>query len=332
MKGRVLIILFIFIQQLTNAQDYFFSQFYAAPLILNPALTGLSNGDYRLNINYRNQQKGIVPYTTYSAAFDSKILRSFTGDNTLAAGIVYLNDGYADGVLNNLSMLFSTAYHQVFGTKKNHFLSGGLQIGLLQRRIDQTKLSFSNQWSIANGYDPSIQHGMNFSADQINSADINLGILWYHFLSDKSSVFLGVDAAHLIAPKESFFGIDNRLSKRYLVHLGSRLPLSESMAIVPNLIYNSQNKISQAVIGSLVDYSLNEDVILKSGLWYRNRDKSAIFMAGVELYSMQVSLSYDFYSGVQRTAGSNGGFEISLVYSPYLKPIVKLKSNPGTRF
>ena len=45
------------------AQDPHFSQFYASPLTLNPALTGKFDGTFRLAANYRNQWPGI--YGTY---------------------------------------------------------------------------------------------------------------------------------------------------------------------------------------------------------------------------------------------------------------------------
>ena len=40
---------------LSIAQDFHFSQYHSSPLQLNPALTGLINGTYRMNINYRDQ-------------------------------------------------------------------------------------------------------------------------------------------------------------------------------------------------------------------------------------------------------------------------------------
>ena len=38
-----------------SAQDPNFSQFFASPLTLNPALTGKFDGVYRIAGNYRNQ-------------------------------------------------------------------------------------------------------------------------------------------------------------------------------------------------------------------------------------------------------------------------------------
>ena len=48
-----------------KAQDIHFSQFHAAPVLLNPALTGAFGGEARFIANYRSQWQEIpVPYVT----------------------------------------------------------------------------------------------------------------------------------------------------------------------------------------------------------------------------------------------------------------------------
>jgi hypothetical protein len=52
-----------------SAQDPNFSQFFASPLTLNPALTGKFDGVYRVAGNYRNQWPTIYnAFTTYTAS------------------------------------------------------------------------------------------------------------------------------------------------------------------------------------------------------------------------------------------------------------------------
>jgi hypothetical protein len=58
------------------AQDPNFSQFFASPLTLNPAMTGKFDGVYRVAGNYRNQWPTIYnAFTTYTASFDMGILK-----------------------------------------------------------------------------------------------------------------------------------------------------------------------------------------------------------------------------------------------------------------
>src|SRR6266516_4793846 len=59
------------------AQDPNFSQFFASPLTLNPALTGKFDGVYRIAINYRNQWPTIFnAFRTYTVSADMGILKN----------------------------------------------------------------------------------------------------------------------------------------------------------------------------------------------------------------------------------------------------------------
>jgi hypothetical protein len=53
-------------------QDQHFTQYYASPLTLNPALAGAFSGTYRMSLIYRDQWRNALtqPFATYSAAID----------------------------------------------------------------------------------------------------------------------------------------------------------------------------------------------------------------------------------------------------------------------
>ena len=55
MKKISILIFSLALSLAINAQDIHFSQFYMAPLNLNPALTGVMNCQQRLAGNYRNR-------------------------------------------------------------------------------------------------------------------------------------------------------------------------------------------------------------------------------------------------------------------------------------
>ena len=60
------------------AQDIHFSQFNNSPLNLNPAQTGLFNGDWRFVGNLRNQWSSVpVPYRTFSLSTDTTLENDF---------------------------------------------------------------------------------------------------------------------------------------------------------------------------------------------------------------------------------------------------------------
>ena len=85
-----------------HAQDIHFSQYYANPLNLNPALTGYMAGDQRLNINYRNQWARIInPYKTLSVSYDQHFFRKKMTRSWFGGGIQILSDQAGTSKLSN---------------------------------------------------------------------------------------------------------------------------------------------------------------------------------------------------------------------------------------
>src|SRR5205809_1998922 len=84
-----------------SAQDPNFSQFFASPLTLNPALTGKFDGVYRIAGNYRNQWPTINnAFVTKTASIDFGILKNRLADiDQLGVGILAITDRAGDGVL-----------------------------------------------------------------------------------------------------------------------------------------------------------------------------------------------------------------------------------------
>src|ERR671926_1161622 len=82
-----------------TAQDPNFSQFFASPLTLNPALTGKFNGDLRVAGNYRNQWPTINnAYTTYTLSADGGILKSRIPEfDQFGIGIMAFSDKSGNG-------------------------------------------------------------------------------------------------------------------------------------------------------------------------------------------------------------------------------------------
>src|SRR5690606_23911911 len=76
MKLRLLSLLFLGLVMTggLKAQDIHYSQFYMAPLHLNPAMAGVMNCNNRAIVNYRNQWATVLtnPYNTFSASYDQK--------------------------------------------------------------------------------------------------------------------------------------------------------------------------------------------------------------------------------------------------------------------
>src|ERR1700743_2859484 len=86
-----------------KAQDPGFSQFFASPLSLNPALTGKFNGVLRVAGNYRNQWPAINnAFITSTISIDAPILANkLPVNDTWGIGFLAMNHKTARGILNS---------------------------------------------------------------------------------------------------------------------------------------------------------------------------------------------------------------------------------------
>ncbi|MEZ4936267.1 MAG: PorP/SprF family type IX secretion system membrane protein [Crocinitomicaceae bacterium] len=136
-----------------RAQDPHFSQFYANPLYLNPALAG-THGCPRLNFNYRNQWPALSgTFVTYSASYDQYF------DNLSGGiGVIATLDQAGKGTINTLTLSFIYAYHLKLGRKWRMIF--GAQATWNQKFLDWSKLSFGDQ------IDP--RRGFLFTIPEIN--------------------------------------------------------------------------------------------------------------------------------------------------------------------
>ena len=161
-----------------TAQDPNFSQFFASPLTLNPALTGKFNGDLRLAGNYRNQWPTINnAFTTYTVSADLNILQDRISEiDQFGVGAMAFSDQSGNGILKNNYLGLSTAYHKGLDENGYNQIGAGFQATYVNKRLDITNLKFEDQLTSLGftGVTSEV-----FSANQISLSylDVNAGIL-----------------------------------------------------------------------------------------------------------------------------------------------------------
>src|ERR1035437_1812077 len=157
---------------LTNllmGQDIHFSQYFNSPLNVNPAQTGNFEGDWRAVVNYRDQWSALnLPYRTTMASFDQQL--SLNHEH-LSVGGYLVNDRSGNPVLKTNKVFISGAYYK---TISNHYLSVGLQIGYVLKRIDQYTLN--EDWSQVDG----AFKAKSYPDDMLSYLDMNFGVNWKH--------------------------------------------------------------------------------------------------------------------------------------------------------
>src|SRR5579875_1302569 len=114
-------LLFVFAQFFTTsigAQDLHFSQYFNAPLLVNPANTGFSpDVDWRAGINYRNQYSSLTnnPYKTMNVWGDAQLFNNRFDNGWMGIGGTILKDVAGAGSLTSTRAYASVAYHQLVG-------------------------------------------------------------------------------------------------------------------------------------------------------------------------------------------------------------------------
>jgi type IX secretion system PorP/SprF family membrane protein len=318
MRKFSLLLAAVVISAVSFAQDIHYSQFYASPLTLNPALTGLNECNYRVGAMYRNQWSSVSadPYQTPSISFDiNNVLQRVIKKGTLSAGALVLNDKAGAGDLSNLSIMGSAAYQFAVTADRKLNLSLGLQFGYTQKKLDFSKLTFEEQFN-GEDFDPTLSNGEAFD-DKLGYVDLNAGAYLSYAASQKADIFLGGSVFHLLPPKEKFLnsGPDNKLDMRIVGHGGVRLGLTDKLDLIPQLLYMTQAKAQEVNIGAMVSYAINPDVKIFGGAWYRLND-AVIPMIGIDYKHVRFGFSYDVNtSSLSEASNGNGGFELSLGYT-----------------
>lgn len=307
-----------------SAQDIHFSQFSQAPLALNPALTGNYSCDWRAGLNYRTQWSQIpAPYNTYSAFFDMPVIKGIGQGDNLAAGLLITNDVSGDGNLNSLQVLASVAYHKILGT--NHFISLGVQGGLMQKSIDWQNLYFANQFD-GSSFDPSLSNGEPFAGDNFNDLDLNIGLVYKGKFGKYSSVEAGGALNHLTSPNETFLDdADNELGQRITAHTRIVIGLNQNLSIIPSVLFMTQSGAQEIVAGADIGYYLkNPDFPATFYVGVASRLNDALIpRIALDYKNFRLGVSYDVNnSDLQVATNSQGGLELSLIYTGCILPIV----------
>lgn len=311
---RKYILLVMMLPALTiKAQDFHLSMYDAAPLFLNPAMTGLIDTKMRGHLHFRNQWNAVAykPLTTALVSFDMP-----KGKWGFGGQISNMRAGF--GNYNVLEVLGSASYAVPIDEKKYHSLSFGLQAGFTQKRIEYQVLSFDSQWTTANGgsFDKSTSSGENFSGNVQFQEAVNFGALYYYGKQQtRVNPFVGFSAFNLTKPKESFTGANNRLPRRYYYHAGVRVNISEILYVIPKVLVYAQSRIVQETYAVDAGYYFKgEKFYALAGYIFRNRDAS-IFYAGLKKDNYIFKLSYDFnVSGLRGVTKTRGAYEISLTW------------------
>ncbi|WKN32759.1 type IX secretion system membrane protein PorP/SprF [Porifericola rhodea] len=321
------------------AQDPQFSQYYAAPLYLNPAFAG-STELSRVGLNFRSQWPSLqANFTTASVYFDH-----FFEDYNSGVGVILNGDREGLAGLQSISLGLQYAYQ----LRINEWLTfrPGAQVAFYNRDINFDKLVFGDQLD---------ETGVisDVSAEQFNTGtskffvDLSLGGLIF-----SENFYFGYAAHHVNTPNQSLVGEESRLQMKSTFHGGYRILLPAGFrrygfndkglerSLTPTFQYKKQGNFDQLDLGMYLTY---EPIVF--GMWYRGlpvrqldefpNNESVIALVGLMVGDINIGYSFDYtISGLGIQSG--GAHEISLVYHFSLrdpsKPPRSIMSLPCPRF
>lgn len=294
-----------------EAQDAQFSQFYANPLYLNPALAGSADCG-RVHLNYRNQWPTLTnAFTTYNVSYD----QSLPGINS-GFGILVMNDRQGDGALARTSA--AAFYSYKLKVSEPVLISFGVKAGFYQERLDWDKLIFADQINSATGVISPGSLETPPSNNNISAVDFSAGAV----MSYLDKFFVGVAVDHINEPKMTFYDDPtNVLPMKITAHGGAVINLSQGMlgnadgrdfVLQPNILYMQQNYFHQLNAGF---YLSKYPFVL--GAWFRHNFENpdaVIALLGLTWDNLRFGYSYD--ATVSKIGGASGGaHEISLAWN-----------------
>lgn len=296
------------------SQDPQFSQYYSAPLYLNPAFTGTSQ-EHRFIANYRNQWPNIARgFITTAVSYDTD-LRQYN------SGVGFLATMDQAGSAGMKSSQFNFLYSYKWQVASKWVVSAGLNFGYAFRSIDMNKLVFGDQLLFdSDGTSPS-DDPILFNLGTVGYFDFNTGVLAYN-----KNFWIGFSASHLNTPNRSLLNDESVIPMKTSIHGGVRIPLNNSpqkkghsAVLSPSFVYKKQGKFDQLDIGL---YFIYDPVMI--GFWYRGlpiqqtvRDNLSqdafIVILGFQFDKFEIAYSYDLT--VSDLGPSSGGsHELSLKY------------------
>ncbi|MBI5220195.1 MAG: PorP/SprF family type IX secretion system membrane protein [Bacteroidia bacterium] len=313
------------------SQDIHFSQHYANPLNMNPALAGSLNEDIKAILTYKDQWSQLDnPYKTYSLCADAGFLKQKNKNGYLGAGINLFYDISGISKLSTTTLNLTGSYHVKLNMQ--NWLTAGLQGGILQRKINDGDLQWDNQYD-GTGYNPSLSSGETYATEPFMLGDVSTGLVW-NYQSEKAihrinnegiKSELGVAFFHVNKPQYSFYSASkDRIYARYVVHGKVSVEIPNSIfALIPTFVYMKQGPSTEFISGTylrmmLKDYSSHTGLFYASalslGAHWRLKDAVALALL-FEMHRVALGLSYDInISGLKYATNKNGGLEVTLRY------------------
>ncbi len=323
MKTKLFNISFLLFFLLVNLnsqaqQDIHFAQFYELPMLRNPSLAGIFNGNIRFTAAYRNQWQSItVPYRTMALGTEIKILRGLAEGDFMTIGLQVTNDEAGDSKLRRTQLLPVINYHKLLNEEKSTLLSLAFMGGVVSERFDPTALKFDDQF-VNGSYNSSNTTSQTFTKTGFSYLDADVGLSLSSLINENTKFYIGAALFHFNNPRLTFMKDQSVILNR---KWGLNAGLTYKIGNIGKLVFygdhfrQGANRITQ--LGFLFSYNFipaaeDAQLSISAGAIFRLNDAIApVVKLNKDKWSL--GLSYDTnISSLKKASNFRGGFEMTL--------------------
>jgi type IX secretion system PorP/SprF family membrane protein len=305
---------------LNAQQDINFSQFYELPLLRNPALAGIFNGNIRFTGAYRNQWQSVtVPYRTMALGIEYKFFKGLAPGDFVTTGLQITNDVAGDAHLRRSQLLPVLNYHKLLDEDKETFISAAFMGGPVYEAFDPSRLKFDDQF-VNGAYSASNPTSQTFSRSSFSYLDASTGISFSSLINNNARFYFGAGLYHFTKPTLSFMTDNNvQLNKKWVFNTGlsTYTNVYDRIAIYADYFIQGGSRMGQGGILFTHNFDHTGDesrLSISGGAAYRWKD-AIIPVIKLNTNKMSVGFSYDVnISKLTAASQYRGGFEVTLSY------------------
>lgn len=304
MKKIVLLYIFLSIFSLSLTQSAHYSQIHELNQQISPSLVSNSVENSRFLSSYRKQ------WGSFGPGYTSQNLRYETQFKGLLFGALFQNNNAGKNSLRENQYELALGYNLSIDYRNK--ISVGVGVGVLDQFFDPNNLSFEEQYSLVNGYNPNASNGENFIATKVFVPALSIGATYKILFSKKMQLSLSTGVKNLLSKRSSFLGtelINNETQLNVLASSDMNLSKNHTMNIS---FLSSQRDLSfenkMAVVNK---FKINNLSSFLFGFGIRLGDSFNI-SAGLEQGRFRFLITQDF--STSRLQGVNAT-EVSLVFN-----------------
>ena len=319
MKKLIISLFWLLTVLVSKAQDIGFSQLFETPMLRNPSLSGLFNGDWRVSGSYRTQWNSVtVPYISQAASAILKLAASSQSDGYFSIGTQFVSDKAGDLALTRNQFLLAPTYHLYIGNTANTYLSGSLMIGSIRSFFNRANAQLDDQF-VSGAYSPSNPTMQPFNNTDYSYFDISAGMALSGRLGE-GDFYLGAALFHANRIGNNEIDVFQPVKHKWVLNGGMTTPVNDAVRVLSYVDYSWQSGNNQLFMGAMLEWLLTDEyenmseTKLSVGAFFRLRD-SYIPYARLQWRRLSLGFSFDkTASHLNSAAISSNSMELTLSY------------------